>query len=198
MRELIEFPHGLLGWIRAQAARFSSGTTLYLKNAVTATAPHRIKGRMSVLQAFETTGRHTGRSTAERMMCALFNSALWAMVIALCCFKWTWLEMRFNVGWIFYGVWIIAFALIVWRVPKPLGFKFSVINTVVSLVIGLVVCRGVTGILLIPACVIREGVGFTTWNIDAINVTVFAFMAICLLIIAILEFAGPRKRSSAC
>lgn len=150
-----------------------------------------------MFQALETTGRQAGRITAERVISALLNSALWAMVIALCCFRWTWLEMRFNVGWIFYGVWIIAFALIVWRAPKPLGFKFSAINTVASIVLSLVICRSAAELLMVPAFVIREGVGLTTWNIDAINVTILAFIAICLLIIAILEFSGSRKRPDA-
>lgn len=118
------------------------------------------------------------------------------MVVALCCFKWTWLEMRFNIGWIFYGVWIVVFALIVWRVRKPLGFRFSAISTVASIVLGMVVCRGVSGLFLIPACVIREGVGYTTWNIGTINVLIIAFLAICLIVIAILEYSGSRKRSS--
>lgn len=160
-------------------------------DAVAATMPHCIKGRMSVPQAYEI----TSRMTAERVICALLNSALWAMVIALCCFRWTWLEMRFNVGWIFYGVWIIAFTLILWRIRNPLGLKFSVINTVVSFVLGLVICHGVSEILLVPACVIREGVGFTAWNIGTINVVALSFIVICLLVIAILELSGARKQS---
>ena len=72
-----------------------------------------------------------------RIVGALFNSTLWGMVIALAFSKWTWLEMRFNIGWIFYGAWIVLFVLLMWRSRKPFSFAFSCVNTVLCAIASL-------------------------------------------------------------
>ena len=37
----------------------------------------------------------------------IYNSFLWAMVIAITSFKSEWLEMRVNIGYIFFGTFIV-------------------------------------------------------------------------------------------
>ena len=122
-----------------------------------------------------------------RIVGAFFNSALWGIVVALAFSKWTWLEMRFNVGWILYGVWIVSFVVLLWRTRKPLGFKFSVANTLLSLVLCFALSNGFAGIAMLPACLVREGVMQPAWNVGVINIVMLLFVAIFLLLIAFLD-----------
>lgn len=115
------------------------------------------------------------------------------MVIALAFNRWTWLEMRFNIGWIFFGAWIVMFVLLMWRTHKPLGFAFSSINTVACAILCTVLCGGLTQAQMIPACLIREGLHQIQWSIAALNVGILAFITICLLAIGALELDQRRR-----
>jgi len=125
-----------------------------------------------------------------RIVGTLFNSALWGMVIALAFNKWTWLEMRFNIGWIFYGTWIVLFVLLMWRRRKPFSFAFSCINTVLCAIASFALCGGVKQMLMIPACLVREGVFQVQWNITAVNIGMLLFTIIFLTAIALLDRKG--------
>ncbi len=124
---------------------------------------------------------------ALRIVGALLNSALWAMAIALLFSKWTWLEMRFNIGWIFIGAWVAIFALILWRAEKPLGFAFSIANTLTCAIVYFALSGGFAGLQMVPASLVREGLRQTSWSIAAVNIGMLAFVGCCLAAIAALE-----------
>ena len=126
---------------------------------------------------------------ARRIVGALFNGALWAMAIALVFSKWTWLEMRFNVGWILIGAWVVLFALILWRVEKPLGLAFSIANALTCACVFFAFSGGIAGIQMIPASLLREGLHQIGWSIVAVNAGMLVFSAVCLVTIAVLERA---------
>lgn len=138
----------------------------------------------------ESNPRNSSGSLLARIVGTLLNSALWGMVIALAFNKWTWLEMRFNIGWIFYGTWIVLFVLLMWRKRKPFSFAFSCINAALCAIVSFALCGGVKQMLMIPACLVREGVHQVQWNIAAVNVGMLLFIVVFLSVIALLDRKG--------
>lgn len=136
---------------------------------------------------------HGEDPVAGRIIGAFFNASLWGMVIALAFNRWTWLEMRFNIGWIFYGVWLVLFAILLWKARKPLGLAFSAINTAACAVLSTFLCGGLAQVRMIPACLIREGLHQSQWSIEALNICMIAFVVVCLIAIGALEPAANKR-----
>ena len=119
------------------------------------------------------------------MLSFLYNSVTLSMLLSVCMFLNEWLEMRVNIGWVFFGLSGLLFLL--QAVIKPLGkfcaaFTASALSLVVS-------CSGIFLLLepesvkIIPASIIREGLMINRVPFVAINTAMIAFAVIGLLLI---------------
>lgn len=112
----------------------------------------------------------------------IYNSFLWALVIAITSFKSEWLEMRVNIGYIFF----VAFTLlsvILSCIPRRKQLKLSGVFTTANLflcTIYAMLLYGFQRLKSVPASIIREGIH--------INKTPFSIINWVFLIIIILGF----------
>ena len=125
------------------------------------------------------------------MLSFLYNSATLSMLISVCLFKIEWLEMRVNIGWVFFGLSGLLFLLQL--VIHPLRkFCATFTASALSLVIS---CSGILLLLdsesvkIIPASIIREGLMINRVPFATINAAMIAFAVIGLILIYV-----TRKR----
>ena len=119
------------------------------------------------------------------MLSFLYNSVTLSMLISVCLFQNEWLEMRVNIGWVFFGLSGLLFLLQL--VIHPLRkFCATFTASALSLVIS---CSGILLLLdsesvrIIPASIIREGLMINRVPFAAINTAMIAFAVIGLLLI---------------
>lgn len=113
------------------------------------------------------------------IICTSFSLAMLASVLM---FLSTWLEMRVNIGWVFFGLSGLLFFLL--TVIKPLRricatFRASSSSLAVSLC-GIWMMLGVDGMKVIPASIIREGLMMPRLPFTALNTAMIAAVAILL------------------
>ena len=115
-----------------------------------------------------------------------FGSAYIAMTLSMILGKNSWLNMRFNMGWIFIGLWILL-AIVFYFVKKvKTGTKFTVANLAVNVVIQALLV-GTKGLLITPASRLREGfmlssnVPFSTMNMIILAFTVIGLALVIFL-----------------
>lgn len=127
----------------------------------------------------------------------LFNSMLWAMAIALSCFKSEWLEMRVNIGYIFFASTIIlsiVFFIIYKKNKLKFSLKFTLINTIATSIYGIIL-YDLQRIQIVPACIIREGVHQTKLPFSLINKITLTIIICGIIIIILDEFLLKKKTS---
>ncbi|ADG70744.1 hypothetical protein [Brachyspira murdochii] len=117
----------------------------------------------------------------------LYNTFLWAMIIAFIMFKNVWLEMRVNVGLCFFIVWALFFIIFLFASSKKNIFKnfkiFSSINLILFLVITLIILSP-KGAAYIPASIIRDGLhAAKLLNLNSINIILLVFILGGLILI---------------
>ena len=117
------------------------------------------------------------------------------MVVALLLSKWTWFEMRVNVGLVMYAVWVVLFLVCLWRVRKPFGVVFAIVNTAVCVAAAVVLSRGFIGVQVIPACLVREGLMQPQWVIANINQALIVFLVVGLALS--IAFGVAARKSGA-
>ncbi len=108
----------------------------------------------------------------------IYNSFLYALTVAILCFKWEWLQMRVNTGLIFFGLWLVLSVLLsVIAVKKNLTFgkKTTLISLAVYVVVGLVF-YGFSRLQVVPAALIREGLNMTSIPFRTINIVLLIIM----------------------
>jgi hypothetical protein len=124
---------------------------------------------------------------------ALYNALPIAMLTSTALFRITWLEMRFNVGWIFFALWgILAFTFAKWSrfFAKLLDVKGTTANLLIC-GLGVFLLLGKARVFSIPAALIREGVGLPRLPFFWINMAIVAFLLLGWLL---LFFTSRRKR----
>lgn len=119
------------------------------------------------------------------MLALLYNSVTLSMLISVCMFLNTWLEMRVNIGWVFFGLSGLLFAIQI--IIKPLGkfcatFTVSALSLVISCA-GILLLLGSEGVRIIPASIIREGLMINRLPFATINTAMIAFAVIGLILI---------------
>lgn len=119
-----------------------------------------------------------------------YGSAFIAMTASMILGKWSWLNMRINMGWIFLGLWLLIAVVLYFIKKAKTGVKFTVINLVVNLVLQIVLV-GTKGILITPASRIREGFMMSS-NVPfgTINIAILVFTIVGL---ALVLFMNLRK-----
>ncbi|MBQ8692499.1 MAG: hypothetical protein IJ520_05070 [Synergistaceae bacterium] len=104
-------------------------------------------------------------------LACFYNAALWSMLASVILFNNTWLEMRVNLGLIFFA--LTALIFIALRGLR-LGKKFALLSLIfISLTCWLIL--GSDGIAIIPAAIIREGLGLAL-SLNYINYIIYAFL----------------------
>lgn len=125
----------------------------------------------------------------------VYNSFLWAMTIATLCFKNEWLQMRVNTGLIFFGL-LAALSVIISLVfrKKKCSFNwiFTVCNLAVCTVIGMF-AYGFARMKVVPAALLREGIGQTSIPFSTINIILSVITAAGC---AIILFHGLLRKKS--
>jgi hypothetical protein len=112
----------------------------------------------------------------SRFLKALYNAFPPAMLIAVGLFRITWLEMRVNIGWIFFGLWaLFTLILVVWS--RFFGKLLSVGGTSANLLVCCAGCAALLGLkrlAVVPASLIREGLTMTRLPFSTVNAVVIA------------------------
>lgn len=120
-----------------------------------------------------------------------YNSSIWAMTLGLFFGMWLWLEMRMNVGWIFYGSWILLTVVFCLIRKLRMGWKFTSINVAVCAVLNLVVF-GVNKLSTTPAVRIREGLG-QKWHLGTVSTIWYTYLAVGLVLILVVGIIKDKK-----
>lgn len=109
------------------------------------------------------------------MFAILYNATLLSMLICAVLFKNTWLEMRVNLGFVFFALIIAIFILffILQRIIPALnkifkGLKFTTLNLALVLFICWIL-TGSDGFFIIPAAIVREGLMSPKISLSAVN-----------------------------
>ena len=123
-----------------------------------------------------------------------YNTALWGMTISMLLGMWAWLGMRMNMGWIFYGSWLLLFVIFVFIRKLSCGWKFTTVNLVACAAINLVVF-GADKLKILPAARIREGIMMYTLNLGLVNTIAVAFLAIGFALVLLLGLRADKKKA---
>lgn len=131
------------------------------------------------------------------MISIIFNSILWAMSIALSCFKSEWLEMRVNIGYIFFAS-ALTLSLILFialkKKSRKLNLKFTLINSIIMFFYGIFL-YGFKRIQIVPASIIREGIHQTRIPFSTINNVILIFLICGIIYLIVDEFLLKKKKS---
>ncbi len=119
------------------------------------------------------------------MTARLYNSLTLGMLASVLMFRIEWLEMRVNIGWLFFG--LVAIIFILQTVIKPLRkicstFTASALSLIVSC-IGIYSALGFNSAKIIPASIIREGIMQTRIPFATINTVIMIVAVVGLAIV---------------
>ena len=117
---------------------------------------------------------------------SLYNSFLISLLISLILFTSEWIEMRVNIGLLFFGIWILAFIIlcIVSRKKDKIGFVFTVSNLIICFLVSFIL-YGLKRLAIVPASIIREGLHITNISFTSINIVISVFLLIGLIFLFI-------------
>ena len=125
----------------------------------------------------------------------IYNSFLWSMVIAITSFKSEWLEMRVNIGYIFFGT-LILLSVILSLISRRKGLKLGGIFTTVNLFICIIysmILYGFQRLKVVPASIIREGIHQNKIPFSRINWILLIILILGLVIIIIFDKSKQKK-----
>ena len=127
----------------------------------------------------------------------IYNSFLWAMVIAITSFKSEWLEMRVNIGYIFFGAFLVI-TLILSLISRRKQLKLNGVFTILNLFL----CTGYALILynfqrlkVVPASIIREGIHKNKIPFSTINFILLVIIVLGLVMIIISKISKQKKNN---
>jgi len=125
----------------------------------------------------------------------IYNSFLWALVIAITSFKSEWLEMRVNIGYIFFGTFILL-SVILSTIPRRKQLKLSSIFTTANLflcTIYAMLLYGFQRLKSVPASIIREGIHINKTPFSIINWVLLIIIILGLFLIIIFNKSKQKK-----
>ena len=123
-----------------------------------------------------------------------YNASLWAMTISMLLGMWAWLGMRMNMGWIFYGLWLVLAIVLICIRKLHCGWLFTAINLVVCGAVNLMVF-GVDKLKILPAARVREGIMMYTLNLGLVNTVIVAFLVVGFALILFFGLKGSKKKA---
>lgn len=122
----------------------------------------------------------------------IYNTALWAMTVSMLLGMWAWLGMRVNMGWIFYGLWVILAIVFILIRKLSCGWKFTAVNLLVCGAIDVLVF-GFDKLKILPAARIREGIGMYTLNLGVVNNVILGFLVVGFALILFFDLKNKKK-----
>ena len=129
------------------------------------------------------------------MFARFYNAALWGMFLSVLLFQNTWLEMRINLGFVFFALVLVLFVAQVFIRPlrrlcgNPAVATFSLI--VVTIVCWLML--GTERVKIIPASILREGLMMPRLSFSLINFMMEAFITLGWMLIEFLYRGHERS-----
>ena len=126
----------------------------------------------------------------------IYNSFLWALIIALTSFKSEWLEMRVNIGYIFFGS-FIALSLILSLILRKKQLKLSDVFTTGNLFICTtyaMILYGFQRLKIVPASIIREGIHRNKIPFITINWVLFVIIVLGFVLIIIFNKSKQKNK----
>ncbi|MBQ7578266.1 MAG: hypothetical protein IJT21_08385 [Synergistaceae bacterium] len=106
------------------------------------------------------------------MLARLYNSFVLGLLISVILSQNEWLEMRINIGWVFFALVIVLF-LIMSVLKIFSSFTASLVSVIISCA-GIWYLTGSEGVKIIPASIIREGIMQRNISFEAINYALIA------------------------
>jgi hypothetical protein len=125
----------------------------------------------------------------------IYNSFLWALVIAISSFKSEWLEMRVNIGYVFFGTFIVL-SVILNLVLRSKQLRLSGLFTTANLLICTIyamILYGFQRLKIVPASIIREGIHENKISFSTINWVLFVIIILGLVLIIIFDKSKQKK-----
>ena len=128
------------------------------------------------------------KTDVGQILSKIYNAAFFGMTLSMILGKWTWLNMRINMGWIFFGMWLIVAVVFILIKKLDCNWKFTLIAVLGNLVVQCILV-GISGMAITIASRIREGlmlstfVPFGTINIIVSILGVLGFVVIVYLMI---------------
>lgn len=125
----------------------------------------------------------------------IYNSFLWALVIAITSFKSEWLEMRVNIGYIFFVTFILL-SVILSLIPTRKQLKLSGVFTTANLficIIYVMILYGFKRLKVVPASIIREGIHINRIPFSVINWVLLIIITLGLVLIIIFNKSKQKK-----
>ena len=123
-----------------------------------------------------------------------YNCALWGMTISMLLGMWAWLGMRMNMGWVFYGSWLVLLLIFTFIRKHSCGWKFTSINLAVVMAINFVVF-GFDKLKILPAARIREGICMYTLNLGTVNTVMMIFLVLGFALVLFFGLRGEKKKA---
>ena len=116
------------------------------------------------------------------------------MTISMLLGMWAWLGMRMNLGWIFYGAWLVLAIVLICIRKIACGWKFTTINVAVCGIINFVIF-GFDKLKILPAVRIREGIGMYTLNLGIVNTILVAFLVVGFALVLFFGLKDSKKKA---
>lgn len=124
-------------------------------------------------------------SNPARLFSKLYNSAIWAMLIALLCSGVPKITGAMNIGWVYFGLWLGLFAIVLLFRKIKCGPVFTAVSAVASMAAIYMLCGSAAALGRKPAGIVRMGLGLRTVPLTTFNM-IFAFFIIAGFIIIVL------------
>ena len=125
-------------------------------------------------------------SNPARIFSKLYNSALWAMVLALICSGIPAIAGPVNIGWVYLGLWLLVFAIALLVKKLRCGPVFTLISTVVSIAAMYFLCGSPAALARKPAGILRMGIGLRTIPLSTFNMIFIIALIVGFIIIVLL------------
>lgn len=125
----------------------------------------------------------------------IYNSFLWALIIAITSFKSEWLEMRVNIGYIFFATFILI-SVILSTIPRRKQPKLSGVFTTANLFVCTIYAMMLYGfhrLKVVPASIIREGIHINKIPFSLINWVLLIIIILGFVLIIILNKTKQKK-----
>jgi len=148
---------------------------IVIKQAFTASEKRKMEAAKAAGTEYKTEGINIARGVSK-----VYNTALWAMVVGLIAMRVPSLTAAWNVGWVFYGVWILALMITLLIRKLDFGVKFTLINTVASGILTFVLAG--SAIMRKPAGLVRMGLCMSSVSLDVFNMILAAFVVVGLFL----------------
>ncbi|WP_206214385.1 TVP38/TMEM64 family protein [Adlercreutzia sp. ZJ141] len=126
-----------------------------------------------------------------------YNAFLWALTAGMIAYSSWMLQMAFNTGYIFYGVLIVAFALLcVFRrkQERGIGLAGTTASLMTMIMCALIWIGPSRSLLRAPAAFAREGLHLNRFPLDVMSFILLAIVIVGFVAIVVYEVKNPAPK----